>query len=170
MIFFSFWFVIRESQAVLLCRSKLNGRIYFAWRFFRVFDRGQSNCFTLILRSKTRICRKFFLRHRLVLTGTTQHFLSPQRSTAQWNQQHPPSNTIECLRKRKYPAGTPGFGDYPLQISNFRLKLTDFGYIQYISVCANTLQLRWGIGKKCPRHIGNRHSFGPHCLCRQNTK
>ena len=29
---------------LLLCRSKLNGRIYFAGRFFRVFDRGQNNC------------------------------------------------------------------------------------------------------------------------------
>ena len=29
---------------LLLCRSKLNGRIYFAGRFFRVFERGQNNC------------------------------------------------------------------------------------------------------------------------------
>ena len=29
----------------ILCRSKLNGRIYFAGRFFRVFDRGQNNCY-----------------------------------------------------------------------------------------------------------------------------
>ena len=44
------------------------------------------------------------------------------------------AEVIECLRKRKYPAGTPGFGDLPLQISKFRLNLTDLGcYISEIS-------------------------------------
>ena len=29
----------------VLCRSKLNGRFFFAGSFFRVFDRGQNNCY-----------------------------------------------------------------------------------------------------------------------------
>ena len=31
--------------SLLLCQSKLHGRIYFAWRFFRVFDGGHNNCY-----------------------------------------------------------------------------------------------------------------------------
>ena len=41
----------------LLCRSKLNARIYFVGRFF-VFLTEVKITVTLILRSKTRICRK----------------------------------------------------------------------------------------------------------------
>ena len=47
---------------------------------------------TLILRSKTRIYRKI-------------NFCAPFSFDRH--------NTIERLRMRKYPAGTPGFGDLP---------------------------------------------------------
>ena len=58
--------------------------------------------------------------------------------------------SIECLRKRKYPAGTPGFGNlppsnfkFPPQIDESRiLYIRDLGYIRDISVCANTLLSR----------------------------
>ena len=54
---------------------------------------------------------------------------------------------LECLRKRKYPAGTPGFGDlppsnfkFPPQIDESRiLYFRVLGYIRDISVCTNTL-------------------------------
>ena len=54
----------------LLCRSKLNGRIYFAWRFFRVFDRGQNICFFGSAVKNTNMPLNKFLQHRLILTGT----------------------------------------------------------------------------------------------------
>ena len=54
----------------ILCRSKLNGRIYFAGRFFRVFDRGQNNCYFDSAIKNTNTPQKKISRHRLVLTGT----------------------------------------------------------------------------------------------------
>ena len=61
-------------------------------------------------------------------------------------------NNNRVLRKRRYPAGTPGFGDlppsnfkFPPQIDGSRiLNFRDLGYIRDISVCANTLMnVRW---------------------------
>ena len=53
-----------------LCRSKLNGRIYFAGRFFRVFGGGQNNCYFDSAVKNTNMLQNKFLQHRLVLTGT----------------------------------------------------------------------------------------------------
>ena len=57
-----------------LCRSKLNGRIYFAGRFFRVFDRGQNNCYFDSAVKDTNMPQNKFLQHHLVLTGTIFEF------------------------------------------------------------------------------------------------
>ena len=55
---------------MLLCRSKLNGKIHFVGRFFHVSDRGQNNChFDSAVKNKNMHQNKF-LRRRLVLTGT----------------------------------------------------------------------------------------------------
>ena len=54
----------------VLCRSKLNGRIYFAGRFFRVFDGGQNNCYFDSAVKNTNTPQFFFLWHLSVLTGT----------------------------------------------------------------------------------------------------
>ena len=61
-----------KELIVLLCRSKLNGRIYFAGRFYRVFDRGQNNCYFNSAVKNTNMPQNLFLQHRLVLTGTIQ--------------------------------------------------------------------------------------------------
>ena len=58
---------------LLLCRSKLNGRIYFAGRFIRVFDRDQNNCCFDSAVKNTNM-PQIFLQHRLVLTGTILQF------------------------------------------------------------------------------------------------
>ena len=55
---------------MILCRSKLNGRINLAGRFFPVFDRGQNNCYFDSAVINTNMRRNKFLQHRLVLTGT----------------------------------------------------------------------------------------------------
>ena len=61
------------------------------------------------------------------------------------------SVVIECLRKRNYPAGTPGFGDlppsnfkFPPQIDESRiLYFRDLGYIRDIKVFAQTKISGW---------------------------
>ena len=57
-----------------IVRSKLNGRIYFEGRFFRVFDRGQNNCYFDSAVKNTNMPQNNFLQHRLVLTGTIGFF------------------------------------------------------------------------------------------------
>ena len=57
-----------------IVRSKLNGRIYFEGRFFRVFDRGQNNCYFDSAVKNTNMPQNNFLQHRLVLTGTLGFF------------------------------------------------------------------------------------------------
>ena len=44
--------------------------VFFAWRFFRVFDRGQNNCHFDSTLINTNMPQNKFLQHRLVLTGT----------------------------------------------------------------------------------------------------
>ena len=64
-----------ELYVTVLCRSKLNGRIYFSGRFFRVFERGQNNCYFDSAVKNTNM-QHFFFRHRLVLTGTISTIIS----------------------------------------------------------------------------------------------
>ena len=65
------------SCLCIFCRSKLNGRIFFfAGRFFRVFDRGQNNCYFDSAVKNTNMPQKKFLQHPLVLTGTIPLCLS----------------------------------------------------------------------------------------------
>ena len=52
----------------LLCRSKLNRKIYFEGKFFRVFDRGWNNCYFDSTVKITITPQNKILRHRLVLT------------------------------------------------------------------------------------------------------
>ena len=69
---------------VLLCGSKLNGRIYFAGRFFRVFDRGQNNCYFDSAVKNMNTPQFFFLRHRLVLTGTIHAIVGGALRRTKW--------------------------------------------------------------------------------------
>ena len=48
--------------------------------------------------------------------------------------------------------------------SNLSVKKRFFGFYHFFS-CKK--KLCWGIGKKCPRYIGNMHDLGSHCLYRQ---
>ena len=62
------------------CAGHNYGRIYFAWRFFRAFDRGQNNCYFDSAVKNTNTLQFFFLRHRLVLTGTTNGHIANRQS------------------------------------------------------------------------------------------
>ena len=64
-----------NSSNIKINWSQLNGRIYFAWRFFRVFDRGQNNCYFDSAVKNTNMPQNAFLQHCIVLTGTILYII-----------------------------------------------------------------------------------------------